>query len=189
MQRINVVTVFAALALAVPAMAQGRGRGNGGIPPGQRPASGLCRIWIDGVPPGQQPAPTDCRTANARVPRNGQVIYGDQTDQRDRRIYQTDQRDRPIYQSNGQVVTINGQRCVQRPDRNGVIRNICADGDHDRDDRIVARADRRDDGRFDRNTVNGKKPKHKKHKPDKDDRYGRYDRRDAHSEYERHVRH
>ena len=176
MQRINVVTVFAALAMAMPAMAQGRGRGNAGIPPGQRPAAGLCRVWIDGVPPGLQPPATDCRTANARVPRNGRVIYGDQTDQRNRRIYQ----------SNGQVVTINGQRCVQRPDGNGRIRNICAGGDHDWDDRVVARADRRDDDRFDRNSVNGKKLKHKKHKHDKHDDH---DSRRDHDEFDRHVRH
>jgi hypothetical protein len=179
MQRINVVTVFAALAMAVPAMAQGRGRGNAGIPPGQRPAAGMCRIWIEGVPPGLQPAPTDCRTATARVPRNGQVIYGDQTDQRNRRIYQ----------SNGQVVTINGQRCVQRADRNGTVRNICADGDNDRDDHIVARADRRDDGRFDRNTANGKKLKHKQHKHDKDHDRDRDHDREHHNEFDRHIRH
>jgi hypothetical protein len=152
MQRMNIVVVLMALAVATPTMAQGRGRGNGGIPPGQRPSAGMCRVWIDGLPPGQQPAPTDCRTANARVPRNGQVIYGDQTDSRNRRIYQ----------SNGQVIRTNGQQCVQRADRNGVLRTICADGDHDRDDRIVARAARQDDRRFDQNTVNGKK--HKKHK-------------------------
>jgi hypothetical protein len=157
MKRIDIVVVLMALSVATPAMAQGRGRGNGGVPPGQRPAAGMCRVWIDGLPPGQQPAPTDCRTANARVPRNGQVIYGDQTDPRNRRIYQ----------SNGQVVRTNGQQCVQRADRNGVLRTICADGDHDRDDRIVARA-AQDDRRFDQNAVNGKK--HKKHKYKNKDR-------------------
>jgi hypothetical protein len=49
------------------------------IPPGQLPAAGMCRIWIDGVPPGQQPAPTDCQTAVATKPANARVIWGDQT--------------------------------------------------------------------------------------------------------------
>jgi hypothetical protein len=46
------------------------------IPPGQRPPSGLCRIWIEGVPPGRQPAPTDCAAAERNRPSNGRVIYG-----------------------------------------------------------------------------------------------------------------
>jgi hypothetical protein len=46
------------------------------IPPGQRPRSGMCRIWIDGVPPGRQPKATDCATAEANVPPNARVIYG-----------------------------------------------------------------------------------------------------------------
>lgn len=178
MQRTNIVVVIAALALAAPAGAQVRGRGNDGIPPGQRPAAGLCRIWLDGVPPGQQPAPTDCRTANARVPRNGRVIYGDQTGQRNRQVYE----------SAGQVVTINGQRCVQRPDRNGTVRTVCADGDHDRDDRTVARADRQNDGRFDRNAVSEKKHKHGKHKHDKPDKRDGHDDRNDRNDHDAHFR-
>jgi hypothetical protein len=72
--------VFTATVLAMlgnPALAQGRGRNTDGVPPGQRPPSGMCRIWIDGVPPGHQPAPTDCRTAVRNRPANGRVIYGD----------------------------------------------------------------------------------------------------------------
>ena len=60
-----------------PMLAQGRGRNIDGIPPGQRPPAGMCRIWIEGVPPGRQPAPTDCRTAIRNRPANGRVIYGD----------------------------------------------------------------------------------------------------------------
>mgnify|MGYP003300209590 CR=1 FL=1 len=47
-----------ALALfAGTADAQGRGRraNSQGIPPGQMPAAGQCRVWYDGVPPGRQP--------------------------------------------------------------------------------------------------------------------------------------
>jgi hypothetical protein len=60
--------------------AQGRGRGNSqGIPPGQMPRAGQCRVWIDGLPPGRQPAPTNCDQAErvASRNRNARVIYGD----------------------------------------------------------------------------------------------------------------
>ena len=43
--------------------------------------AGMCRIWIDGLPASRQPAPTDCNTARARVPSNGRVIYGSNTQQ------------------------------------------------------------------------------------------------------------
>jgi hypothetical protein len=46
------------------------------IPQAYRPPAGMCRIWIEGVPPGQQPAPTDCVTAVRNRPRNGFVIFG-----------------------------------------------------------------------------------------------------------------
>ena len=62
--------------------AQGRGRGNGraqGIPPGQMPPAGLCRVWYDGVPPGRQPRPTSCNEAERIASRDqyARVIYGD----------------------------------------------------------------------------------------------------------------
>jgi hypothetical protein len=128
MRKLEFIAVFAALAVAVPAMAQRRGRGNGGVPPGQRPPAGMCRIWIDGLPPGQQPAPTDCGTAAARVPYNGRIIYGDQVNGSRRRVYD----------SNGQIYT-NGQNCVQRSDRTGRIQTICSNNDNDRDDRVSSR--------------------------------------------------
>ena len=71
------------LALAAgSADAQGRGRGNGrsqGIPPGQLPRAGECRVWYDNVPPGRQPAPTSCDQAERIASRssNARVIYGD----------------------------------------------------------------------------------------------------------------
>src|SRR5215207_7820296 len=64
---------------AAPVAAQGRGRGRAsGIPPGQLPPAGLCRVWYEGVPPGQQPRPMDCRQAErvAARDRYAQVIYG-----------------------------------------------------------------------------------------------------------------
>ena len=175
MRRVAMIGVLAALAFATPATAQGRGRGRGnaGVP-GQRPAAGLCRIWIDGVPPGQQPAATDCATAAARVPANGRVIYGDRTGPIGQSVYIPGGRTPRVYTSNGQVVSpngqivrTNGQRCVQRADRSGAVRTVCEDGDNDRDARSVSRA-------YDQKlkVKHAKKPKHaKQHKGD-------YDRRD-----------
>jgi hypothetical protein len=97
MNKISLLTVTAMIAAAAPLAAQGRGKGNGGVPPGQRPPAGMCRIWIDGVPPGQQPAPTDCATANANRPPNARVIYGDRA-RDDGRIYNPNGR---IYYPNG----------------------------------------------------------------------------------------
>lgn len=71
--------------------AQGRGHGHGrdkkaahGIPPGQLPPDGMCRVWYDGVPPGRQPRATDCRDAERIASRDGnaRVIYGSDNDDR-----------------------------------------------------------------------------------------------------------
>jgi hypothetical protein len=74
----NTMMLAAALVAvtATSAAAQGRGRNTNGVPPGQRPPDGMCRVWIDGVPPGKQPAPTNCATARLNVPANGRVIVG-----------------------------------------------------------------------------------------------------------------
>ena len=68
----------------VPLGAQGRGRNSQGIPPGQLPPAGQCRVWYDGVPPGRQPRATNCREAEriASRDRNARVIYGANTDRR-----------------------------------------------------------------------------------------------------------
>lgn len=126
MRKFEIIAAVAALAVASPLMAQGRGRGNGGVPPGQRPPAGMCRIWIDGVPPGHQPAPTDCATAAARVPRNGRIIYGDGTYDRRGSIYgRTGQ---IIYGRDGRVIQPGTQRCVQRVDVNGHVYTVCDNG-------------------------------------------------------------
>jgi len=166
MRKLEFVAVFAALAMATPAVAQGRGRGNGGVPPGQRPAAGMCRIWIDGLPPGHQPAPTDCRTAAARVPYNGRIIYGDQPSESGRRVY-----DR-----NSQIYT-NGQGCIRRTDQNGRIHTLCPD-DNSRDGGVLpgTYGDRNrvygdESGvRSDRDDVAKGKEKHAKHGKHKGDR-------------------
>ena len=72
--------VFALAAGTADAQGRGRNRANSqGIPPGQMPAAGQCRVWYDGVPPGRQPAPTSCDQAERRASRdrNARVIYGD----------------------------------------------------------------------------------------------------------------
>jgi hypothetical protein len=98
MRASSVLLTIAVLAAAAgPAGAQGRGRGKGNsdkVPPGQRPPAGMCRIWINGVPPGHQPAPTDCQTAVRNQPPNSQIIWGDNTNRRDRNVYDDDRRDR-----------------------------------------------------------------------------------------------
>ena len=69
--------------LAVPLGAQSR-RNSQGIPPGQMPPEGQCRVWYDGVPPGRQPRATSCREAEriAARDRDARVIYGTNTDRR-----------------------------------------------------------------------------------------------------------
>ena len=69
-------------AVAGSSEAQGRGRGNArsqGIPPGQMPRAGECRVWYDNLPPGRQPAATNCDQAERTASRtsNARVIYGD----------------------------------------------------------------------------------------------------------------
>ena len=126
MRKFEIIAAVAALAVASPVMAQGRGRGNGGVPPGQRPAAGMCRIWIDGVPPGHQPAPTDCATAAARVPANGRIIYGEGTYDRRGSIY--GQNGQIIYGRDGRVIQRGTQNCVQRVDVNGHVYTTCDNG-------------------------------------------------------------
>ena len=72
---------------ASPLYAQGRGHSSSqGIPPGQLPPAGLCRVWYDGVPPGRQPQATNCNEAERIASRdnNARVIYGDNYSRNDR---------------------------------------------------------------------------------------------------------
>jgi hypothetical protein len=67
-----------ALALAgAPLQAQ---RAASGVPAGQAPPPGMCRVWIDGVPPGKQPPPTDCETARRWVGGQPRILYGSNAD-------------------------------------------------------------------------------------------------------------
>ena len=71
--------VFALAAGSADAQGRGRRANSQGIPPGQMPAAGQCRVWYDGVPPGRQPRATSCQEAErvAASDRNARVIYGD----------------------------------------------------------------------------------------------------------------
>jgi hypothetical protein len=120
------LAIAATAALAAPLAAQGRGRNVDGIPPGQRPPPGMCRIWIDGVPPGRQPRATDCGTAERNRPANARVIYGDNTrsgiyDRGD--IYdrngdgRIDNRD-GVYGRDGDIYDRNGDGRIDSRDRN-----------------------------------------------------------------------
>jgi len=110
-----ILTIAALGAVTATADAQGRGKakGNQGVPPGQRPPAGMCRIWIDNVPPGQQPAPTDCDTAVRNQPPNSQIIWGDNTTRRDQNAYDSRRNDR----------SRDGRYDRRRDDRNDRDRN------------------------------------------------------------------
>jgi len=125
MRRIEIVAfATAALAVASPAMGQGRGRTNNGVPPGQLPPAGMCRVWIDGIPPGREPPVTDCATAQLQRPLNSRVIYGDATPRPGIGRHRNS--------SNGNVVTIGGRQCIERTDRAGNVRYECPNDTYDR---------------------------------------------------------
>jgi len=193
MRKIHLAAVIAACVTAAPMMAQSRGRGNGGVPPGQRPPAGMCRIWIDGVPPGHQPAPTDCATAAARVPANARIIYGDQTSAYPRdprrdvydqsgRVYdprRADQTGRVVYDPrrvdpSGQVVydprrvDPNGQVVYdpRRTDRNGQV--ITDSRRVDQNGRVISRSERDDRVAESKHESKNKSKKHKGHGNDDD---------------------
>ena len=73
------LVLVALVAGTATAQGNGRNRRNQGIPPGQMPPAGMCRVWYDNVPPGRQPRATSCDQAErlASRDRNARVIYGD----------------------------------------------------------------------------------------------------------------
>jgi hypothetical protein len=75
-------TLFLIALMSLPLAAQGRRAGSQGVPPGQLPPAGQCRVWYEGRPPGQQPRATTCDDAErvASRSRNARVIYGREAD-------------------------------------------------------------------------------------------------------------
>jgi hypothetical protein len=150
MRRLNLVlTAATAVSLsAAPLSAQWGifGRSSNGVPPGQMPSRGMCRVWIDGVPPGRQPRQTDCRTAERQRPyyeqrygRHARVIYGDRSYGR----YDTrDPRAVILGRSNDDRVYGTNCRYVDRVLAGRVIRQkVCDDNGsvYDRNGRIYDR--------------------------------------------------
>ena len=75
---IAVVALLSIAAIPLGAQGRGRGRNGNGVPPGQMPGPGQCRVWYEGRPPGRQPAATNCDEAERIASRNpnARVIYG-----------------------------------------------------------------------------------------------------------------
>lgn len=73
------VILLALVAGTSEAQSNGRFGRNQGIPPGQVPPAGMCRVWYDNLPPGRQPRATSCDQAEriASRDRNARVIYSD----------------------------------------------------------------------------------------------------------------
>lgn len=46
-----------------------------GVPPGQLPRVGQCRVWIPGVPPGRQSRSRDCRGILATAPAGSMILF------------------------------------------------------------------------------------------------------------------
>ncbi|MGE0445635.1 MAG: hypothetical protein AB7P99_10440 [Vicinamibacterales bacterium] len=71
----TLATLFFIGLFAAPAAAQWGGQG---VPPGQLPPPGLCRVWYEGTPPGRQPGAMNCDQAEriASRDRRARVIYG-----------------------------------------------------------------------------------------------------------------
>jgi len=81
MLRSAATTIAVITLIAGTAFAQGNGRNsarNQGVPPGQMPPAGQCRVWYEGRAPGQQPRATNCNEAERIASRsnNARVIYG-----------------------------------------------------------------------------------------------------------------
>jgi hypothetical protein len=58
-----------------------------GVPQGQLPPPGMCRVWYSDRPAGHQPPPVTCSEARATAARtaNARVIYGGDREERRRR--------------------------------------------------------------------------------------------------------
>ncbi|HET6577685.1 MAG TPA: hypothetical protein VFG66_05145 [Gemmatimonadales bacterium] len=46
-----------------------------GIPPGQLPPPGQCRVWLPGEPPGHQPRARSCARIERAAPAGSWIVY------------------------------------------------------------------------------------------------------------------
>ncbi len=61
-----------------------------GVPPGQLPPPGQCRVWIRGRPPGQQARPRSCDGIVATAPAGAMILYRPTKDRRIVRVRYVD---------------------------------------------------------------------------------------------------
>ena len=133
------------LAATATISAQGRDRQAQGVPPGQLPPAGQCRVWYDGVPPGRQPAPTSCKQAEraASRDRNARVIYGDR-----RARTNDDWRTNDDYRTGGGSITDRIRDRIGNRDTNGRD-NRAGYNNGEQDGYEKGREDGRDNDSFD----------------------------------------
>lgn len=134
--------------------AQGRGRKAQGVPPGQLPPAGQCRVWYDGVPPGRQPAPTNCDRAEqiASRDRNARVIYGDRNPRGNDRNGRAneDWRTDEDYRTGGSTMTDRIRERIRDRSINGSARySSVALNNGERDGYEKGREDGRDNDSYD----------------------------------------
>jgi hypothetical protein len=53
-----------------------------GIPPGQLPPPGQCRVWLPGEPPGHQPRARSCDRIERTAPAGSWIVYRPSEDKR-----------------------------------------------------------------------------------------------------------
>ncbi|MBY0495067.1 MAG: hypothetical protein K2Y23_12725 [Cyanobacteria bacterium] len=117
------MSVFLLALMAGTSEAQGNGRygRNQGIPPGQMPRAGMCRVWYDNLPAGRQPRETRCDQAEriASRDRNARVIYGPSTGSGPSRAWSRDGDDYYGSRNNVQRYRDRNNSNIYRDDRYG----------------------------------------------------------------------
>lgn len=63
-----------------------------GIPPGQLPPPGQCRVWYPGEPPGHQPRPRSCARIERTAPAGSWIVYRPTEDRKVVHVRVVDQR-------------------------------------------------------------------------------------------------
>lgn len=63
-----------------------------GIPPGQLPPPGQCRVWYPGEPPGHQPRARSCARIEREAPAGSWIVYRPTEDRKVVHVREVDQR-------------------------------------------------------------------------------------------------